>query len=342
MDHSEDAAERAWAAGWRRMLAAFAVALAFSIGVYLLLEAVRPENSGLISVSFLLVLPAAICAFVAYVADPWFRRSAGQYLTIPFWLLLAAVVVGAVVLREGVICILMLAPLWLISGCAGVTVTYLLRRHIRNGRTYCVALLVTPLVAIQVEPSLPIPEVETSVVRSAIVAAPSEAIWPLLEGIPGVRPGEGAWNFSQDVIGIPRPLGARLVGSGIGADRKANWGRHIKFRETITEWKTNRRIGWRFEFDDVDGWRYTDRHLMPDSPYFRVTRGAYSMVPIDAGHTRLTIETHYWMKTRLNGYAALWGELFLGDLERNLLALVKGRAESAALKPPPSPAFPPA
>jgi hypothetical protein len=46
------------------------------------------------------------------------------------------------------------------------------------------------------------------------------------------------------------------------------------------------------------------------------------------------------MKTRLNGYAALWGELFLGDLESNLLALVKGRAEGTTARPPPSPVFP--
>jgi hypothetical protein len=66
------------------------------------------------------------------------------------------------------------------------------------------------------------------------------------------------------------------------------------------------------------------------------------MVPIDSRHTRLTIEIHYWMKTRLNSYAALWGESFLGDLETNLLALVKTRAEAQAVTPPPSPASPPA
>jgi hypothetical protein len=39
------------------------------------------------------------------------------------------------------------------------------------------------------------------------------------------------------------------------------------------------------------------------------------------------LDTGYRMRTPVNGYAALWGELFLGDLEGNLLALVKQRAE---------------
>ena len=89
-----------------------------------------------------------------------------------------------------------------------------------------------------------------------------------------------------------------------------------------------RRIGWRFIFDDIDGWKFTDRHLMPDSPYFRVTTGGYTMQPLPDGQTRVTIHTRYWIQTPVNGYSQLWGELFLGDLEDNLLALVKGRARA--------------
>ncbi len=310
-----------------RIAAATALAAAFALGVYLLLNALRP-SSGIIAFSFLLVLPAGISAFVAYVSDPWGRAGFNRYLMVPVYIVLAVCIMSLVVLREGVICVLLLAPLWLIAGLAGSGLTYVIRRRLRRGRHYCAALFVAPLLAMQVEPMLPLPATEAVVTRSAIIAAPAEAIWPLLEGIPDVKPGEGAWNLSQDVIGIPRPLGARLVGAGIGADRLANWGRRVRFRERITAWEPGRRIGWRFIFDDIEGWKFTDRHLMPDSAYLRVTRGGYTLAPIDAGHTRVTLDTHYWMKTPVNGYAALWGELFLGDLEDNLLALVKQRAES--------------
>jgi hypothetical protein len=33
------------------------------------------------------------------------------------------------------------------------------------------------------------------------------------------------------------------------------------------------------------------------------------------------------MRTPVNGYSALWGEMFIGDMEANLLAIVKQRAE---------------
>ncbi|GGA36445.1 SRPBCC family protein [Sphingomonas psychrolutea] len=312
-----------------RVSAAFGFALAFALGVYLLLEAARPDV-GLISFSFLLILPAAISAFVAYVADPWKERTRRAYLMVPVWLLLVVIVASLVILREGVICVLILSPLWMISGLIGAEMTYRLRRRIgSNDKTYCSALLLSPLLAMQVEPYIPLPQTEATVTRSTVIAATPEKIWPLLRGIPDVQPGEGQWNISEDVIGIPRPLGAQLVGSGVGAERRANWGDNVRFRERVIEWQPERRIGWRFIFDDIDGWKFTDRHLMPDSPYFRVTTGGYTMQPLPDGRTRVTIHTRYWIQTPVNGYSQLWGELFLGDLEDNLLTLVKGRARAA-------------
>ncbi len=312
---------------WLRGAGACGVALAYGVGVYLLLEAVRPRPPGVISVAFLLVQPAAICAFIAYMTDLRGARRGIRYAMVPIWTLLAVVLLSLFVLREGTACIVILTPLWLISGYIGSMLTMSLRRAVPDGKVYGSAVLVLPLLAIQLEPLLPVPHDDYVVTRSIVVAAPPERLWPLLRGIPDVRADEGRWNVSQDIVGIPRPLGAQLFGEGVGAERTANWGAHIRFKERIVEWRENQRIGWRFDFAGSRGWEFTDRHLAPDSPYFRVTTGGYTLTPLDPGHTRLSLETRYWIATPVNGYASLWGELFLGDLENNLLALVKGRAE---------------
>ena len=309
-----------------RITAATALALAFAWGVYALLTAARP--SGPISFSFLLAVPAAVCGFVAYVADPWKTRTHGNYLMVPVWLLLAVVALSIVVLREGVICVILLAPLWIVSGLVGAEITWRLRRRVRDGRAYSLALFALPLATMQVEPYLPLPVDTATVTRSIVVHATPEQLWPLMRGIPDVHPGEGGWNLTQDVIGVPRPLGARLVGSGIGADRYARWQHDIAFRERITEWRPGRALGWRFIFDDVAGWGYTDRHLMPDSGYLTVVSGGYETTALAPGLTRLTLHTDYRLRTPVNFYGELWGELFLGDLENNLLTLLKHRAET--------------
>jgi len=312
-----------------RLFGALSVAAALGLGAYVLLEATRPRN-GLVSFSFLLILPAAISAFVAYVADPWRERSLRKYLEVPFWLGLVVVVLSVAVLHEGVICVLILSPLWLVSGMAGAAITYRIRQAVHRGRAYCAALLVLPLAAMQIEPFIPLPDATLTVTRSIVVAAEPSRIWPLLRGIPDVHPGEGRWNISQNVIGVPRPIGARLVGEGIGAERLAVWDHNISFKERITAWQPGSRLGWRFIFDNLESWGYTDRHLMPNSAYFRVTEGGYRLVSLGPAQTRIILATTYWIRTPVNTYSALWGELFLGDLENNLLALVKQRAEIAA------------
>ena len=310
-----------------RIVAATATALAFCLAVYLLLEAVRPD-SGLIGFSFLLVLPAAVSAFVAYVADPWRKRSLGAYLLVPLWILLAVIPFSIIFLREGTICVVILSPLWMASGMIGSGITYWARHKIRDGKKYCLTMFAIPLVSMQVEPMVILPVSHFTVEREIIVNATPAEIWPMLEGIPDVRSGEGAWNFSQDIIGVPRPVGATLVGENVGADRMAKWTYGINFRERITQWQPNHSISWKFIFDNLDGWEFTDRHLLPSTHYYRVTDGGYTMTPINAAQTQVKIHTSYWVKTPINGYSALWGEVFVGDLENNLLALIKHRAEN--------------
>jgi hypothetical protein len=310
-----------------RIAAATGAALAFCLAVYLLLEAVQPDR-GLIGFSFLLVLPAAVSAFVAYVADPWRERKLRSYLLIPLWILLAVIPFSIIFLREGTICVVILSPLWLASGMVGSGFTYWARHKINDGKKYCVALFAIPLVSMQIEPMIVLPTSQFTVEREITVNAKPKEIWPLLEGIPDVRSGEGAWNFSQDVIGVPRPVGATLVGKDIGADRMAKWTYGINFRERITRWQPGRNISWKFIFDNLDGWEFTDRHLLPASPYYRVTDGGYTMTPINDAQTRVRIHTSYWVKTPVNSYSAIWGEVFIGDLENNLLALIKNRAEN--------------
>ncbi|MBB3980966.1 hypothetical protein GGR44_000597 [Sphingobium fontiphilum] len=310
-----------------RILGAIATAFAFTVGVYLLLEALRPA-SGLISFTFLLVLPAAVTAFVSFVGDPMAERNRAYYMTMPLWLLGVLILLSIPVLKEGVICVVMLSPLWLASGMAGAYATYRLRGRAGDGGTYCMAVLALPLIAMQVEPMIPLPQATATVSRSIVVNATPAEIWPLLRGIPDVRPGEGAWTFTQDVLGVPRPIGAHMLGEGIGATRLANWGRQVRFAEHIVDWQPDRSIGWRFDFRGLDAWQFTDRHLMPDSRYFKVTTGGYHMERIGNRRTRVTIYTDYWMQTPVNAYSRLWGELFLGDIENNLLALIRQRAEA--------------
>lgn len=216
----EDVPPRRRGSARLRIFGAFAVALAFSLAVYLLLEAVRPDT-GLVSFSFLLVLPAALSAFVCYVADPWAERSRGFYLRVPLWLLLAVIVLSVIFLKEGVICVVILSPLWMTSGVVGAAITYQMRRR-RAGTDMvsCSAILLVPLLALQIEPAVPLPEGSATVTRSIVVNAAPEAIWPLLRGIPDVRQGKAGGTSRRTYLASRVPWARGLSARG---SARADW-----------------------------------------------------------------------------------------------------------------------
>ena len=91
-----------------------------------------------------------------------------------------------------------------------------------------------------------------------------------------------------------------------------------------------------FDFGDSAGWEFTDAHLNPGSKHMQIRRGGYRLERLAGGKQRLTLHTDYTARTHLNSYAALWGELFLGDISENLLETILGHAgerQAFRLKP---------
>lgn len=320
-----------------RIAAVTIFGLTFALGVYLLIEAVNP--AGLISFTFLLILPAAVTAFVTYVGDPHAQRSRSFYTTsVPFSLFGAVVVASIGFLREGVICILMLAPFWLGLSALGGYITWRLRnRHEPEENIFRAStLLLIPLVAMQVEPMIPLPRDIGSITRSVVINADPATVWHHARGVRQIESDDGTWNISQDIIGLPRPIGARLDRDGLGATRRVEWQDGIRFKEVVTDWQPARRLWWNFQFDetDMDAWAMQDRHLLPDSPHYRITDGGYVLEPLGDGRTRLTLKTNYWVQTPVNWYARLWGELLVGDVSSNVLAVIQQKSERPSQRLP--------
>ncbi|MEL1251617.1 hypothetical protein [Aurantiacibacter gilvus] len=59
----------------------------------------------------------------------------------------------------------------------------------------------------------------------------------------------------------------------------------------------------------------------------RIETGGYELERLPDGRHLLRLHTTYAAQTHFNGYAALWGELFLGDIQANVLEVIRQRAE---------------
>ncbi|MEZ5679884.1 MAG: SRPBCC family protein [Erythrobacter sp.] len=237
---------------------------------------------------------------------------------------------------EGMVCVVMVMPIWFLAGLGGGLVAlFVLRRQAaeRDGggaSVNSVGLAVLPFLLIYAETAAPPAWDARTVTRSVTIAAPAERIWPLLVSIPKVDASEGIATFTHDWLGIPRPSEALLVTRGDQPVRLAKWGDNARFEEVVTHIAPGHEISWDFAFPDPSLQNRVDQHVSPDGEMLKIASGSYQLETLDDGRTRVTLSTSYAMRTRFDWYFGFWGERLLGDVQDNVLAIVKDRSETAA------------
>ena len=327
--------------GLKAQAAMFAIAVLLCLGFALLFYEFSNRmgtwpGSATIVLSFLLGLPFSVGALAGsfYALVPNTSRETVRWLA--FWTLFAVLCVGAVILREGLICLLILLPIWLASGALGILFISKIGRIVSSHPALnCSLIALLPFVMLGGEAWLPQPTDQITVRRSVVIEAPASAVRPLLLEMRNIGKEEGRWNISQDLLGVPRPLSAVVEERETGLVREAAWRGGVTFEEHIYV-DTPQQMRWRFVFPNDSVARHTDRHISPDGANLRIESGGYLIEPISPDQTRLTLDTRYEATTPVNAYASLWGELVLGDIQSNVLQIIKDRAER---KPPRNTAY---
>jgi uncharacterized protein YndB with AHSA1/START domain len=309
------------------LVAGLVAALVFAFGIYGATRLWAPD-SGMLLIAFLLGAPVAASMIAVWVSDPRGAKPTRAHLGTGAMTITLMLVAAAIILREGAVCVIMVAPIFYGAGLLAAWVTGAGLRY-RGSRTLCLVILILPLIGVPAEADHPATAQTRWVTTTTTINAPPATVWNRLVDIRTIADSEQQWNFTHDLVGIPRPRDARMQGSGVGAVRHLTWARDVRFEEHITEWRPDRSLAWTFEVGPEASTRMLDEHLRVNSAYLRLEEGRYTLEATPEGGTRLVLTTRYWMRTPINAYAAWWGGVFLGDFHRNVLGVIKARAEQA-------------
>lgn len=318
---------------WRwvllRLAQRFFYLLVFGIGLYWLHNIVVTGLTGTaITGTILFGAPYTLGALISFVGDLKGERSEQYYSLVPLALVMGVLVLGGIIVREGLICIVLLAPIWIAGAYAGTESVQKLQKKYSDHHKLNIALVASlPLLIFMADIFIPQQANQYVVQRSVEISASSEEIWPHLLRMNDIQPKEGRWNTAQNILQIPRPTSAIVVDQNTEPRRLARWGANISFEEHITDWQQDERLVWNFVFPNDSVHMYTDKHISPDGPHLNIDQGGYHLVPLENGNTRLTLHTSYTATTPVNWYSKIWGELILGGIQVNILATVKTRAE---------------
>ena len=129
-------------------------------------------------------------------------------------LLLFSIAGSAIVLREGVICLIMAAPLLFLVLCAGEQIGHKVC-DIRN-RTLQVSIVPFLLAAVLVDSASP-HRFENSVVDTVVVHASPAQVWKYVGGYPAIETSRATlWLFR---LGLPAPVQSKVEAMKVGAKR---------------------------------------------------------------------------------------------------------------------------
>jgi hypothetical protein len=226
---------------------------------------------------------------------------------------------------EGLICLLMAAPLAIPFMLAGVSVG---RRVGRGGDDRPIGLLLSLLFlpAGAVFDSTNLPDREAHEVLSVVeIDAPAERVWEnVIEFPPLPEPTE--WWFRA---GVAYPRYASIEGRGVGATRYCVFSTG-PFVEPITAWEPGRRLAF-----DVTSFPEPMRELSPYrgihpphlDGYLRSRRGEFRLIPLPGGRTRLEGRTWYELDMAPAIYWEAVTDGVIHSIHRRVLDHIKRESE---------------
>jgi hypothetical protein len=274
-----------------------------------------------VSLAFMAAVP-----LVMGVLTTFGRRRPGLLYQVfaPWVSVLVTVGVSWLVGWEGAICIVMGLPIFLVMASIGGLVGATLRH-----RSFALLVPVLPLAVGAVESRFDAPRDIRTVRTEITIAAPDDAVWANVVNVPPIGEHERRPAL-YTAIGFPAPVSARLPDTGVGALREARFAGGVLFLETVTHWEPRRHLAFTVAAQtEVIPPSTLDPHVTIGGPYFDVLTGAYRLEPAARGGVRLVLTSTFRLSTRFNLYGGLWTSAIMRSIQRNILEVVRARAEAA-------------
>lgn len=227
---------------------------------------------------------------------------------------------------EGVICILMAAPLAAPLALLGAVVGYGIQRP-RSGLVYSAAWMVLPLLVLSETHSASDTPLFAATSSVEIDAEPA-VVWRHVVSFSDLPP-------PRELIfrsGIAYPIRARINGRGVGAVRNCEFSTG-PFVEPITIWDEPRRLAF-----DVTRQPHPMRELSPYRKlttahlegFFRSKRGEFRLLALPNHRTRLEGTTWYEQQFWPQYYWQLWSDYLVHRIHARVLEHIKAEAETSA------------
>lgn len=288
---------------------------------------VLSDSYEIVSTSFLLLAPFATGAIAVFFGSRAGRLSAGAQIGTAAGTMVFFLIAMFVLFIEGMICIVLVLPVFMIASIVGGLAMGLALRLVRYNSAVVSCFALLPVAFAPLESRLTPDSHERTVVNTVVIDASATDIWNNLTSVADIKKQELGFSFTH-AMGVPRPLQAVMDGAGVGAVRTSRWEKGVQFKEVVTQWQPPYRLSYDFDIPPNSVPRDAfDRHVEIGGEYFTVVSGSYTIRPLSAERCEVTLQTTYANRSNLKLYGDLWGDFVFDDFHQSILRLIKHRAE---------------
>ncbi len=278
--------------------------------------------------AFIIIVPIAVGVVTVVFAEA--KKSHGfLYFIFAPWASITIFVLGtAISLLEGLICIAMAFPLFLVLGSFGGLVAGIVTRYTIHRKSIVTCVGVLPILVGFYEAGEPMSNIYAEISRDIYIEASPNTVWHQINYPTNIKPKELKNGFAYK-IGVPYPIEARTLEERVGGMRNLIWQRGITFREEITAWEENRYIAWNYIFDKNSFPPGSmDDHVVIGGKYFDLRETSYTLIPTGKG-TLLVLKVGYRVSTSFNWYSQFWGDFLIADTAETILEFYRNRSEAS-------------
>lgn len=261
------------------------------MALIVLAVAVSGATMGAYGWGLFVLTPFLVGVITGYIVNRGTSRSRSETLVAVALAGLLGTAALLMLALEGLLCILLIAPLAaalaIIGGLIGRRVARPLGPH---APLYSVAALpLIFLVDAAIPPALPI-----ATQASTTIAAPPEAVWASLTADRPVTEAPGLVGLA----GLAYPVASRIVGTGEGARRIGRFSTGTA-DERITVWQPGRTLAFRVvrqppAMEEMSPYRKLHTpHLIG---YFDTGETRFDLAPLSGGRTRLTVRAEHVLR----------------------------------------------
>jgi hypothetical protein len=254
--------------------------------------------------------------FIVGMVAAWFWRRLDRSLAISFldalYTFLVSLAAAAIVMREGVVCLIIASPLLYVFLFTGI----LIGRFVFRPNYSKLQLTVFPLLALlTLGESVYHSERQAVVTDRILIHAPPARIWPHVLAFPEIPDAPNYWIFR---LGLPYPTQTTNGGDFVGADRQCRFSNGIVIKERVAEFVPNENLTF-----DV-----AEQPTHPEA-YGHITlhRGQFVLQDNHDGTTTLIGSSWYTLHVRPRWYFDLWTRDMTRAVHLRVMNHVKRLAE---------------